>query len=213
MNYLSLSLIKANSRIDGTTEDSLLEFYGNSAEATIANLIGRTYANILEEYGGSVPYDIIHAGLMLVDLSYKERTAVSPATMNNVPFSISCKLMPYVKIADDSEDEETPEGVLLDVPYTAGATLTLDWSAYSFDGVKNILDAGKIVAARCTKDGSAQNTFYLWPEGVETGNIPTFSGWFLGIYKVMATLQRNTEAETGPGDIACSVTINQVIEP
>ncbi len=200
MNYLSLSLIKANSRIDGTTEDSLLEFYGNSAEATIANLIGRTYANILEEYGGSVPYDIIHAGLMLVDLSYKERTAVSPATMNNVPFSISCKLMPYVKIADDSEDEETPEGVLLLVPYTTGNPPTLDWSEYSFDGVRELLENGVVVAVRCTNESNGN--FFLYPDSIRYGVEIGLFGKYLDGNIIVKLYKLGTP---GVGDIHCEV--------
>lgn len=206
MNYLSLALIKANSRIDGTTEDSLLEFYGNSAEATIANLIGRTYANILEEYGGSVPYDIIHAGLMLVDLSYKERTAVSPATMNNVPFSISCKLMPYVKVAEESGSEENTESqktIYLNIPYEEGSgTITVDWSAYSFGGLLELVKAGNyLIAMAETSDGRSVQFFNI----VESWHEAVFA--FRGVNYTLV-LQHNTSVPAGPGDISCTVQRN-----
>ena len=42
MTIVSLEEIKANSRIEGNAEDTLLESLGEAAEVTVLNLIERT---------------------------------------------------------------------------------------------------------------------------------------------------------------------------
>ena len=98
MKYLSLEYIKQHSRIDYDCEDGLLEAYGDSAEETVLNLLNRTYEDIVEVYG-QVPAPIKHASLMLVDLSYNNRSPVSPQNMYQVPYTFDLLLKPYMKLA------------------------------------------------------------------------------------------------------------------
>ena len=101
MKWLTLQKIKKQCRIDdiNTSEDDLLEMYGESAEATVLNLLSRSYEDVMESYG-AVPKPIIHASLMLCDISYQHRSAVSPQSMSIVPYTIDLLLKPYMRLAD-----------------------------------------------------------------------------------------------------------------
>ena len=59
MKWLTLSEIKQQLRIepDFTDDDALLTRYGNSAEATVLNITGRTYDDFICDYG-EIPADI-----------------------------------------------------------------------------------------------------------------------------------------------------------
>ena len=46
MKWLTLSLIKAHSRIEYDCEDSLLELYANAAEETVLNIVNRSYEEL-----------------------------------------------------------------------------------------------------------------------------------------------------------------------
>lgn len=101
MKWLTLQKIKKQCRIDdiNTSEDDLLEMYGESAEATVLNLLSRSYEDVMESYG-AVPMPIIHASLMLCDISYQHRSAVSPQNMSLVPYTFDLLLKPYMRLAD-----------------------------------------------------------------------------------------------------------------
>lgn len=106
MKWLTLEKIKAQLRIeqDFTLEDDILEMYGESAEDSVLDIIRRSYEDVLEKYG-KVPTPLIHASLMLVDISYKERGPVSSQNLYQVPYAVDFKLKPYMKLSD--EDEQT----------------------------------------------------------------------------------------------------------
>ena len=105
MKWLTLERIKAQLRIDPsfTLEDDLLEMYGESAEDSVLDIIRRSYTEVMETYG-EVPTPLIHASLMLVDLSYKERGPVTSQNLYQVPYAIDFKLKPYMKLASDDTD-------------------------------------------------------------------------------------------------------------
>ena len=107
MKWLTLQKIKKQCRIDdiNTSEDDLLEMYGESAEATVLNLLSRSYEDVMESYG-AVPMPIIHASLMLCDISYQHRSAVSPQNMSLVPYTIDLLLKPYMRLADKVTNNE-----------------------------------------------------------------------------------------------------------
>lgn len=109
MKWLTLEKIKAQLRIDPsfTLEDNILEMYGESAEDSVLDIIRRSYTEVIETYG-KVPTPLVHASLMLVDLSYKERGPVSSQNLYQVPYAIDMKLKPYMKLADD--DGQSPSG-------------------------------------------------------------------------------------------------------
>lgn len=103
MEFLTTEYIKAHSRIDYDTEDSILELYGDSAEEMLVEYLNRgnsvdeMVASLYEEYG-KIPTPIIQAGLMLVDVSYTHRSPVSPTNMNVVPYTFDILIKPYMKL-------------------------------------------------------------------------------------------------------------------
>ena len=97
MNWLTLEYIKAHCRIDGDDEDTLLTLYGDSAEDTVCNIIGRSYTDLVNEWG-SVPKPLYHAALMLVEHSYTQRSPVTPLNMASVPYTFETIVKPYMKL-------------------------------------------------------------------------------------------------------------------
>lgn len=105
MKWLTIEYIKQHSRIEYDCEDALLELYGESAEETVLNVIGRTYDEVVEKYGTNekkVPAALIHASLLLVDLCYQQRNPVSIQSMYAVPYRpFDMMVKPYMKLADE----------------------------------------------------------------------------------------------------------------
>lgn len=99
MKWLTLDYIKAHSRIDFDCEDDLLVLYGESAEATVLNVIDRTYEEVLEKYG-EVPAPLYHASLMLVETSYAQRSPISQVNLYTVPYTFDLIIKPYMKLSD-----------------------------------------------------------------------------------------------------------------
>lgn len=97
MKFLNIDYIKQHSRICSDCEDGLLELYGESAEDTLLNYLGRTYEDIMEEYD-EVPAPLRQAALMLVDVSYTYRSPVTPANMSVVPYTFDPLVKPYMKL-------------------------------------------------------------------------------------------------------------------
>ena len=105
LRWLDLQKIKAQLRIESTftDEDTLLEMYGESAEEVLLNHLNRTYEDIIATYG-SVPVPIIHASLMLVDVSYQHRNPVSLQNMSIVPYTFDILLKPYMRLTDNNNN-------------------------------------------------------------------------------------------------------------
>lgn len=95
MNILTLTEIKAHTRIDENTEDAVLELYGESAEELVLNLCNRTLESLYEEYG-KIPSSIKHACLMLVAHSYNNRQPASMQTLDTVPYTLDALIKPYM---------------------------------------------------------------------------------------------------------------------
>lgn len=102
MKWLTLDYIKQHSRIEYDCEDELLTLYGEAAEETILNICSRTYED-LKGNNTTVPSAIIQASLMLVDLSYQQRSPVSPVSMYAVPYTFDLLIKPYMKLTPDEE--------------------------------------------------------------------------------------------------------------
>lgn len=96
MTIITLEEIKANSRIEGNAEDTLLESLGEAAEVTVLNLIERTQEDIEAEFG-NVPAPIRQAILMYADHLYNHRGIVNPTALYNVPYSIDAMIKPYIR--------------------------------------------------------------------------------------------------------------------
>ena len=96
MTIVTLEEIKANSRIEGNAEDTLLESLGEAAEVTGLNLIERTQEDIEAEFG-KMPAPIRQAILMYADHLYNHRGIVNPTALYNVPYSIDAMIKPYIR--------------------------------------------------------------------------------------------------------------------
>ena len=108
MKWLSLEWIKAHSRIDFNNEDSLLELYGSSAESTILNLCNRTAEDLIDEYG-EIPPPLYEAALMLVEMSYTQRSPVSQTQPYPV-LAFDIKVKPYMKLTSNSYEQNNNNG-------------------------------------------------------------------------------------------------------
>lgn len=113
MKWLKIDYIKQHSRIDFDCEDGLLELYGESAEETVLNVINRTYDEVVAKFGTEdkpIPAALIHASLLLVEMSYTQR---SPVSQQNLYYNRSFDMLvkPYMRLADEPkfEPEVKPE--------------------------------------------------------------------------------------------------------
>lgn len=103
MKWLGLNDIKDQLRIerDYNEENDILTRYGNSAEAVILNLTGRTYEELkaMNPTGeDEIPPDVWEATVMLVVLSYEHRSTVSMQNLYNNP-AFDIKIKPYIRLA------------------------------------------------------------------------------------------------------------------
>ena len=110
MKFLTLEEIKQQLRIepDFTEEDAILTRYGNSAEQSILRICNRSLENIVAYFGTEdepIPSDIIHAALMLVDLSYQQRSPLSTTQLLSVGYAFDMKVKPYMKLANDTTSD------------------------------------------------------------------------------------------------------------
>jgi uncharacterized phage protein (predicted DNA packaging) len=108
MKWLTIDAIKKHSRIDFDCEDDLLEMYGESAEETVLNVLGRTYEEVVELFGADkrpVPAPIVHASLLLVELSYTQRAPISQQNLYTVPYAFDLMVKPYMRLADKTRKE------------------------------------------------------------------------------------------------------------
>ena len=100
MKWLTIERIKHQCRIelDFHDEDCILELYGESAEDAIMEVLNRSYEDLFETYG-RIPAPILHASLMLVAQSYKDREKdLVQQVYENPTFSLLLK--PYMRIAN-----------------------------------------------------------------------------------------------------------------
>jgi uncharacterized phage protein (predicted DNA packaging) len=97
LNIVTLEEIKANARIEGTAEDTLIQGMGEAAEQAVLNLIDRSLEDITEEYG-TVPAPIKHAVLMYTNHLYEHRSIVNPTALYNIPYSIDALIKHYIKL-------------------------------------------------------------------------------------------------------------------
>lgn len=99
MKYITLEYIKAHSRIDELRENleetDLVTLYAESAEQTVLNYLNRSLEDLIDNYA-EVPAPVMHATLMLVDLSYMQRSPISVQNLYTVPYTFDVLLKPYM---------------------------------------------------------------------------------------------------------------------
>jgi len=96
MEYLTLDYIKSHSRICCDCEDDLLDLYGESAEKTVLNLLGRTLDDLKASNDGEVPAPVIHATLLLTENSVRHRSPSEQINLSLVPYNIDMMIKPYM---------------------------------------------------------------------------------------------------------------------
>lgn len=141
MKWLTLEQIKQQLRLDDDIENELLTSYGESAEATVLNYLNRSYQDLIDTYG-KVPMPVVHASLMLVDVSYQYRSPINPTNISHVPYTFDILMKPYMRLAS-IEDAG-------DVTYvTLGSDTKIEFTADLPDGLllKDINFIGKVINA------------------------------------------------------------------
>ena len=141
MKWLTLEQIKQQLRLDDDIENELLTSYGESAEATVLNYLNRSYQDLIDTYG-KVPVPVVHASLMLVDVSYQYRSPINPTNISLVPYTFDILMKPYMRLAS-IEDAG-------DVTYvTLGSDTKIEFTADLPDGLllKDINFSGKVINA------------------------------------------------------------------
>ena len=101
MKFLQLDEIKHQCRVDFDYDDERLIAYGNTAEETMAQYLGRgktvdaMMASLQEEYG-QMPESIKTAALMLVATWYQHQVPTSQSNMSIVPYTFDLIVKPYM---------------------------------------------------------------------------------------------------------------------
>lgn len=131
MKWLTLDKIKQQLRLDDaqvTDEKKTLERFGASAENSILKLLRRSYTDLLDEYG-EIPPDVEEATLMLVDLSYKQRSPVDVMNTSVVGYTFDLKVKSYMRLTTAEDTAEMTEVV-------KGDDTKIEFSADLPDGLK-----------------------------------------------------------------------------
>ena len=99
MKWLTLTLIKQQIRMeeDFQDEDAWLEATGESVEDSILKVLGRSYDDLVEQYG-KVPTPIVHAAKLLVAELYKNREVSSNQKQEPNLNSFDYLVKPFMKL-------------------------------------------------------------------------------------------------------------------
>jgi uncharacterized phage protein (predicted DNA packaging) len=101
MKWLTIDYIKQHSRIDFDCDDQLLELYADSAEETILDMTRRTFDELKEMGGGKIPAKLYHAGLLLVDNWYNNRSSAGVGQLYTVPYgNVDFLIKNFMKLSD-----------------------------------------------------------------------------------------------------------------
>lgn len=142
MKWLTLNKIKAQLRIepDFTMEDDQLTLYGEAAEDALLKVLNRSYGDLCDVYG-HVPSPVVHASLLLVASSYKDREKdLVQQVYANPTFSFLLK--PYMRLASSVNDGDVQT-------VTLGSDVKIAFTAELPDGLllKDIEFTGNVINA------------------------------------------------------------------
>ena len=107
MNYITLNQLKSHLNIDSdfTADDSLLEMYGDVAEAVVQRHLCILLSELVDG-GGVLPPPIRQAILFYAGNLYNARESVSfGTTPQNIPFTYQYLLDLYKNYSDTTSDE------------------------------------------------------------------------------------------------------------
>lgn len=100
MMWISVELLKQHSRIDIDDEDGLLALYVDAAEEVVLEYTRRSYEELVELGGGSVPQSVVNATLLIANSLYTHRSPAEPGVLSMVPYTADMLLKPWMKLSD-----------------------------------------------------------------------------------------------------------------
>lgn len=102
---LNLSLLKAHVNVDFDDDDTLLQFYLDSAKEMVLTYVNRTEAELVGT-GSDWPKPAMQAALMLASHWYNQREAAASVQMQGVPYGFETLLKPLrVLVKEDGSNE------------------------------------------------------------------------------------------------------------
>ena len=96
---LTLEDLKTHLRVDFDDDDAYIDRLGKTALSQIVNTTRRSVDELKEMNNGVFPIELHQAALQLVDLWYKERSAVSSINKIAVPYGLELLVKPFTKLA------------------------------------------------------------------------------------------------------------------
>ena len=93
-----LEEMKTHLRVDFDDDDAYIERLGKTALSQIINSTGRSVEELKDMNNGEFPMELQQAALQLVDLWYKERSAVSAINKIAVPYGLELLVKPFTKL-------------------------------------------------------------------------------------------------------------------
>ena len=149
-------MIKHQLRIepDYTEEDDRLTSYGNSAEDMILYLCDRTYDDFISNYG-KIPTQIVEASLLLVNMSYEQRSPITQYQMYSVGYSFDMKVKPFMRLTRGNADAEPLQTFIIgsDVKILIEAMMVDNLTLHDVDFTVTVYNSSeKVVQKTYTKD-------------------------------------------------------------
>lgn len=108
LQFLTLPDIKAQARIESsfTDDDDYLMMLGAAAEEKLLSDIQRTYDEVVELNGGTWPYKLALAALLLTSQWYKHREPTTNQSISVVPYAYESLYMSWRKGTYSSVEED-----------------------------------------------------------------------------------------------------------
>lgn len=94
---VELSDIKRHLNVDFDEDDSLIESMVKAAEASVEKSIGAPLSDVLVD--GQLPDDLLHVVRIMVAKLYEYREGNTYGKVQEVPFTLSHLLAPYIKLS------------------------------------------------------------------------------------------------------------------
>ena len=90
--------MKTHLRVDYDDDDAYIQRLGAVAVSHVVNTTHRSAEELTAMNGGVFPVELLQAALQLVDLWYKERSAVSSVSKVAVPYGLEMLIKPFTKL-------------------------------------------------------------------------------------------------------------------
>lgn len=103
MSLVDLELLKRHVRADDfSDDDAYLQHLLDSAEEYLTLATNRSIAELVDMGGGSLPYSLTHAVLLIAGHWYNQREGVASVQMTEVPYTLQALIKPYRRLTNDA---------------------------------------------------------------------------------------------------------------